>query len=182
MKSLLMANPDEKQIPGAIQHPIFYDTRIIEKWAEHKCGSGLWYVFGFKYGAYRESINLEAVLERHQEKILTLANNIDSEEFEDSSFNEVFFAKLWEYMSKDVIPKLFQFHAQIDGKISRLMRYLYLVFLVLLVCGVLFPLIYLILNFSVLFLIMAYSTVIGTLFFIAITFHIFLSKEANHNI
>lgn len=180
MKSLLMTNPKEKHIPETITYPIFYDNSIIEKWVEHKCGSGLWYVFGYKYGAYKESLNLEAVFERHQEKVLTLANTIDNETFENSSFNEVFFSKLWEYMSKEVIPKLYQFQGQMDKKSPRLVRYLYSIFLLLMVFGVLLPLTYLMLNFSVITLIVGYAIVISTIFFIAITFHVFLSKEANH--
>lgn len=180
MKSLLMTNPKEKHLPETIKYPAFYDNSIIQKWAEHKCGSGLWYVFGYKFGAYKESLNLEAVFERHQERILTLANTIDSEAFENSSFNEVFFTKLWEYMTQNVIPKLFQFQVQMDRKTPRLVRYLYIIFLLLMVFGVLLPLTHLMLNFSVLAIIVGYSIVISTIFFIAITFHVFLSKEANH--
>ncbi len=179
LKSLLMTNPKEKRIPETIDYPISYSNNIIEKWAEHKCGSGLWYVFGYKYGNYKESINLEAVFERHQEKILTLANTIDNDVFEDSSFNEVFFSKLWEYMTKDVIPKLYQFQSQMDKKAPRLVRYLYIIFLLLMVFGVLLPLIYLMLGFSSWAIIVGYSIVISTIFYIAVTFHVYLSKEVN---
>ncbi len=180
MKSLLMTNPYEKHIPENINYPIFYNNNIIEKWVEHKSGSGLWYVFGYKFGNYKESLNLEAVFERHQEKILTIANTIDQEVFEDSSFNEVFFSKLWEYMIKEVIPKLYQFQGQMERKTPRLVRYLYIIFLLLMVFGVLLPLTYLMLDFSNLVIITGYSIVISTIFYISITFHVFLSKEVDH--
>lgn len=179
LKSLLMTNPKEKIIPEIINYPISYNNSIIEKWTEHKCGAGLWYVFGYKYGNYKQSINLDAIFDRHQEKILTLANTIDNEVFENSSFNEVFFAKLWEYMTKEVIPKLYQFQSQVDRKAPRLVRYLYIIFLLLMVFGVLLPLTYLMLGFSSLLIIVGYSIVISTIFYIAITFHVFLSKEVN---
>ncbi len=179
LKSLLMTNPKEKAIPEIINYPISYNNSIIEKWSEHKCGAGLWYVFGYKYGNYKQSINLEAIFDRHQEKILTLANTIDNNVFENSSFNEVFFSKLWEYMTKDVIPKLYQFQSQLDRKAPRLVCYLYIIFLLLMVFGVLLPLIYLMLGFSSWVIIVGYSIVISTIFYIAITFHVFLSKEVN---
>lgn len=179
LKSLLMTNPKEKIIPEIINYPFSYSNSIIEKWTEHKCGAGLWYVFGYKYGNYKQAINLDAIFDRHQEKILTLANTIDNDVFENSSFNEVFFSKLWEYMTKEVIPKLYQFQSQVDRKAPRLVRYLYIIFLLLMVFGVLFPLTYLMLDFSSWVIIVGYSIVISTIFYIAVTFHVFLSKEVN---
>lgn len=181
LKSLLMTNPKEKYIPETINYPIVYSDSIIEKWVEHKSGAGLWYVFGHKFGTYKNSINLEAVFERHQEKILTLACTIDNEAFEDSSFNEVFLSKLWEYMTKEVIPKLYQFQSQMSRNAPRLVRYLYIIFMLLMAFGVLLPLIYLMLGFSALIIIVGYSIVISTIFYIAITFHAYLSKEVNQH-
>ncbi|MDN3723656.1 hypothetical protein QRD02_04630 [Aequorivita sp. SDUM287046] len=179
LKSLLMTDPNEKQIPETIDYPIFYDSDIIAKWVEHKSGSGLWYVFGYKFGHYKDSLNFEAVFERHREKILTLANTIDNEVFDSSSFNDIFFSRLWEYLTKDVIPKLSQFQSHIDRKTPRLIYYLYIVFLLLMVFGVLVPLTYLMLGFSIFAVIISYSIVISTIFYVAVTFHIFLSKEVN---
>ncbi|MCB0464294.1 MAG: hypothetical protein KDC78_01280 [Aequorivita sp.] len=179
LKSLLMTSPNEKHISETISYPVFYDSSIIEKWVEHKSGSGLWFIFGYKYGNYKESLNLDAVFERHREKILTLANTIDNTVFEDSSFNEVFFAKLLEYLTKEIIPKLSQFQSHINRKTPQLIYYSYIVFLLLILFGVLLPLTYLMLNFSVLAIIVSYSIVISTIFFVAITLHVFLSKEEN---
>jgi len=179
LKSLLMTNPKEKHITETIDYPIFYDNDIIEKWVENKSGSGLWYVFGYKFGNYKDSLNLEAVFERHREKILILANTIDHEKFEDSSFNEIFFSKLWEHLTKETIPKLSQFQSHINRSTPRLIYYLYIVFLLLTVFGVLLPLTYLMINFSVVAIIVGFSIVISTIFYVAVTFHIFLSKEVN---
>jgi hypothetical protein len=82
-------------------------------------------------------------------------------------------------MTKEVIPKLNQFQSQVDRKAPRLVRYLYIIFLLLMVFGVLFPLTYLMLDFSSWVIIVGYSIVISTIFYIAVTFHVFLSKEVN---
>jgi len=180
MKSLLMTNPNQRIIPETIDYPIFYNNNILKKWVTHKSGAGLWYVFGYKFGNYKDVLQLNVVFERHKEKILTLANTIDNGVFETSSFNEVFFSKLWEYLIKDTIPKLAQYQSQIDRKTPPLIYYLYIVFLLLMVFGVLLPITYLMLNFSVVILIVGYSIIISTIFYTAITFHIFLSKEVKN--
>ena len=177
LKSLLMDRPDQKQIPKNLSYPLSYGKAIVEKWATHKCGSGLWYVFGYKYGNYKDSIQLANVYERHQEKILALANTIDREVFEDSSFNEVFMTRLWEYMTQDVLPKLVQIQDQLALRMPPLLRYLYIVFLLLMIFGVMLPLLFLMLNFSSLIIMVSFSVVISSLFYIAITFHSFLARE-----
>lgn len=179
LKSLLMTNPKEKQIPESIRYPKVYNKDIVSKWLEHKCGSGLWYFFGYKYGSFRESLDYNSVFERHQEKIITLANSIDGEAFEDSSFNEVFLAKLGEYMSKEVIPKLFQFQGRTDKKLPSILRYLYTIFLGLVSFGVLLPLVFLLFNLPIIVLVVSYSFVISIVFFIATSFYQFVAKEAN---
>src|SRR5690606_36883832 len=120
LKPLLMTNPKEKYIPETINYPLVYSDSIIQKWAEHKARAGLCYVCGYKFGNYKKSINLDAVFDRHQEKLLTLACTIDNEAFEDSSFNEVFLSKLWVYLTKEVIPKLYQFESQMNRNTPRL--------------------------------------------------------------
>jgi len=179
LKSILMTSTKEKQIPESIRYPKVYNKEIVSKWLEHKCGSGLWYFFGYKYGRYKESLDYNSVFERHQEKIMTLANSIDSEAFEDSTFNEVFLAKLGEYMSKEVIPKLFQFQGRTEKQLPTIMGYLYTIFLFLVVFGVLLPLVFLLFNLSLITLVISYSIVISLIFFIATSFYQFVVKEAN---
>lgn len=179
MKSLLMTSPKEKKIPESISYPRVYDQEIVQKWLEHKCGSGLWYYFGYKYGVFKEALDYNAVFERHQEKIMTLANAIDSEYFEDSSFNEVFFSKLGEYMTKDVIPKLFQFQEKSGKNMPGMIRYLYFIFLSLVLFGLLLPLAFLLFSLPVIALIGSYAFVISVIFFIATTFYQFLFRDIN---
>lgn len=179
MKSLLMTNPREKHIPDNIRYPKMYDKEMVSKWLEHKCGSGLWYYFGYKFGSFKESLDYTSVFERHQEKIMTLANSIDSEAFEDSSFNEVFLAKLGEYMSKEVIPKLVQVQGRTAKQMPSIIIYLYTIFIILTIAGVLLPLVFLLFNLPIMTLAISYSIVISSIFFIATGFYQFVMKEAN---
>jgi hypothetical protein len=179
MKSLLMTSPRDKAIPESIKFPRMYNKDMVSKWLEHKCGSGLWYYFGYKFGSFKEALNYEAVFERHQEKIMTLANSIDSQAFEDSSFNEVFLAKLGEYMSKEVIPKLFQVQGRTDKQMPTIVKFLYSIFLALVLAGVLLPLLFLLFSLPIIALVISYSVVISIIFFIAISFYQFVMKEAN---
>jgi hypothetical protein len=180
LKSLLMTSTKDKKVIEDIVYPESYDRDIVEKWLEHKCGSGLWYYFGYKYGIFKEALNLEAVFERHQDKIMTLANTIDNEVFEDSSFNEVFLSKLGEYMSKEVMPKLYQIQESMGSKLPRVMRYLYIIFLLLVIFGVLFPVFFLLFNLPVISLMISYALVVSIIFYISTTFYQFLNGELSN--
>ena len=179
LKSLLMTKPKERKLPKNIQFPKIYDKGIIEKWLEHKCGSGLLYYFGYKFGIYKETLDIESVFERHQDKIIALANSIDPEVFEDSSFNEVFLSKLGDYMSNDVMPKLYQLQEDVNTEMPSLLKYLYGIFLFLILFGVLLPLGFLLFNLPILLLIISFASVVSIIFFLATTFYQFLSKEIN---
>ncbi|MFK5981629.1 MAG: hypothetical protein QM499_01855 [Flavobacteriaceae bacterium] len=179
LKSLLMTKPKEKKLPKNIQFPKIYDKAIIEKWLEHKCGSGLLYYFGYKYGIYKETLDIESVFERHQDKIMSLANSIDPEVFEDSSFNEVFLSKLGDYMSNDIMPKLFQLQEDVNTDMPSLLKYLYGIFLFLILFGVLLPLGFLLFNLPIFLLIISFASVVSIIFYLATTFYQFLSKEIN---
>lgn len=179
LKSLLMTSPKDKKLPENIRYPSVYDKDMVAKWLEHKCGSGLWYYFGYKYGDFKSSLDFNNVYERHQEKIMTLANTLDSEAFQDSTFNEVFLAKLGEYMSKEVIPKLFQFQGRTAKGLPGMVRYLYGIFLFLVIFGVLVPLAQLLLGLPMVLLAISFSFVIAVIFFVATSFYQFVSREAN---
>lgn len=179
LKSLLMTKPKERKLPKNIHFPKIYDKAIIEKWLEHKCGSGLLYYFGYKFGIYKETLDIESVFERHQDKIIALAISIDPEVFEDSSFNEVFLSKLGDYMSNDVLPKLYQLQENINTDMPSLLKYLYGIFIFLVLFGVLLPLGFLLFNLPVLLLIISFASVVSILFYLATTFYQFLSKEIN---
>jgi len=176
-KALLITSPKEKSVPENIKYPKHYDNAIVEKWLEHKCGSGLWYYFGYKYASYKSALDLDAVYERHQDKIMTLAQSIDSEAFEDSSFNEVFLSKLGEYMNKEVIPKLHQFQTFAAQKLPKMVNYLYVLFIGFVVFGVLLPICYQLLNLDPFILIVSIAIILSLIVFITASFYRFLTNE-----
>ncbi|MEP2937346.1 MAG: hypothetical protein ABJM06_03050 [Gilvibacter sp.] len=178
MKSLLYTSARDKKISEEIRMPAVYDKRLIEKWLEHKCGSGLWYYFGYKYNIYKEALDLNTVYERHQEKIMKLALSIDNDTFEDSSFNEVFLSKLGEYATNEILPKLYQLQEGSEQKVPSLVRYLYLISLSLILFGVLLPLAVSLFALPAMASILGVSIIIAVVFFIATAFFQFLSKAS----
>lgn len=176
-KSLLLTSPKEKIVNENIRFPRHYDNAIVQKWLEHKCGSGLWYYFGYKYGTFKNALDLEAVYERHQDKIMTLAQSIDSEAFEESSFNEVFLSKLGEYINKEVIPKLHHYQKFAAKKLPKMVNYIFSIFIILVLFGVLLPLMYNLLQLDPLTAIISISTTVGVIVFITTSFYHFLTKE-----
>ncbi len=178
-KSLLLTHPSERLNLEQIKYPDVYGRAIVEKWLAHKCGSGLWYYFGYKYGDFKASLDYNAVFERHQDKIMNLALSIDHEAFQDSSFNDVFLAKLGEYMNQEVVPKLMQFKGQTESHLPPIMNYLYVVFALLIGFGVFIPLVSLILQWSPVFLILGISVTLSVLLYIALGFYPYIYKEAN---
>lgn len=179
LKSLLYTEPKQKNLPNTIIYPLQYNTAILKKWLEHKVGSGLWYHFGYRFGDFKNALNLDALHERHQDKIIALANSIDPIGFEDSSFNDVFLSKFGEYLNKDLIPKLFE--AQCDKKngLSSSLQNLYILFAAMVVIGVLLPLLSTLFDLPTIILIASFSFVISALVFIVFAGLSFLSKSVN---
>jgi hypothetical protein len=66
-----------------------------------------------------------------------------------------------------------------EQKIPAIMRYLYALFLFLVLFGVLLPLMELLFSISPLLLILSFSLVISAIFFVATTFYPFLNREIN---
>lgn len=176
-KALLITSPKEKSVTENIRYPRHYDNAIVEKWLEHKCGSGLWYYFGYKFATYKSALDLDAVYERHQDKIMTLAQSIDSEAFEDSSFNEVFLSKLGEYMNKEVIPKLHQFQTFAAQKLPKMVNYIYALFVSFVGAGVLLPVIYHLLGMDSIIAVFSISFILSVVVFITASFYNFLTRE-----
>ncbi len=179
LKSLLLTHPKEKYIPETITYPSSYAPELVKKWTEHKIGSGIHYVFGYRFGAYKDFLNLDAVFERHQEKILSLAHSIDSQEFEGYSFNDLFLARLWEYLTKEIIPRLAQNESFLERRMTPFMQYLYICFFVFVFFGILLPILYAMLSLGAVALIVSFSAVTSTLLFVLLTFYVFLSAEVN---
>lgn len=178
-KSLLMTHPLEPVKGDQVTYPEIYDKAIVQQWLRHKCGSGLWYYFGYKYGEFKGALDYNAVFERHQEKIMNLALSISNDTFQDSSFNEVFLAKLGEYMNQEIIPKLLLYRDQTQTNLPALMNYLYAIFVTLMGFGVLLPMIALLFQLSLSFLVFGISITLSVLVYVALGLYPFLYREAN---
>ena len=179
LKSLLYTQPKQKNLPTTIEYPSQYNPAILEKWLEHKVGSGLWYHFGYRFGDFKNTLDLDALHERHQDKIIALANSIDPISFEDSSFNDVFLSKFGEYLNKDLIPKLFEAQSNKKNGLSASLQNLYVLFAAMVVIGMLLPLLSTLIGLPTIILICSFSFVISALVFMVISGLSFLSKTVN---
>lgn len=176
LKSLLYTQPKQKNLPTTIEYPSQYNPAILEKWLEHKVGSGLWYHFGYRFGDFKNTLDLDALHERHQDKIMALANSIDPVSFEESSFNDVFLSKFVEYINKDLIPKLFEAQSNKQNGLSKTLQLLYMLFGSMVVIGVLIPLLSILLGLPPFLLVLSYSFVISAIVFMVISGLSFLTK------
>ena len=176
LKSLLYTQPKQKNLPTTIEYPSQYNPAILEKWLEHKVGSGLWYHFGYRFGDFKNTLDLDALHERHQDKIMALASSIDPVSFEESSFNDVFLSKFGEYINKDLIPKLFEAQSNKQNGLSKTLQLLYMLFGSMVVIGVLIPLLCVLLGLPPFLLVISYSFVISAIVFMVISGLSFLTK------
>lgn len=176
LKSLLYTEPKQKHLPNSIIYPQQYNPAILEKWLEHKVGSGLWYHFGYRFGDFKNALNLDALHERHQDKIMSLAHTVNPSGFEDSSFNDVFLSKFGEYLNKDLIPKLFEAQSDKKNGLSASLKNLYLLFSGMLAVGVLLPLLITLFSLPNILLVVSFSFVISSLVFMVVSGLSFLGK------
>lgn len=176
LKSLLYTEPKQKHLPNSIIYPQQYNPAILEKWLEHKVGSGLWYHFGYRFGDFKNALNLDALHERHQDKIMSLAHTVNPSGFEDSSFNDVFLSKFGEYLNKDLIPKLFEAQSDKKNGLSASLKNLYLLFSGMLAVGVLLPLLITLFSLPNILLLVSFSFVISSLVFMVVSGLSFLGK------
>jgi len=177
MKSMLLTQPNNGKVPATINYPDSYGGPIIEHWIQHKIGSGLWYFFGYKFANFKELLKLENVHERQQDKIMSLAMDIDPEAFEENSFNEVFLSKLGEYITKKILPSLYE-ERTIKTSVLPLRTKLFTALLgILIISGVVAPLLVTLLELPILILIISYSFICTLLCYISIAFYQFLKYE-----
>ncbi|OAB78856.1 hypothetical protein [Cochleicola gelatinilyticus] len=179
LKSLLFTNSLQKATPSITIYPKNYKPKLVEKWHTHKCGSGLWYFFGYKYALYKESLDIEGISEDKQDKMIQLASKMDPQVFEDSSFNELFLSKLGEYATKKIIPNLLSERLKNKAKLPVSVLYLNILFVIITCMGIILPLVYLLFNVPVQVLILSISFIISTVFFLSTTFFQFIFEEVD---
>ncbi len=181
MKSLLLTQPKNGKLSKNLNYPKTYDSPIVEKWIQHKVGSGLWYFFGYKYNTFKQALDIENILERRQDKIMSLAMSMDPEVFEENSFNEIFLSKLGEYITKTILPDLYQERTKKTPALPRRLQYVTVLLSLLLLLGVIAPLATLLLGLPIIVIIISYSFVCGFLCYLLLGFYQFLKFEITEN-
>lgn len=177
-KSLLINDPTKSEV-GQFSNPRLYDKRILQKWVEHKCGSGLWYFFGYKYSNFKDELEVSRVFERHEEKILSNAVQIDLNRYQNMGFSEELLSKLGEQISEDVIPRLHSLTLQSQRQIPGVINTTYILLVSLTVFGVFQPLAALILQLPAIISYITLGIVLGILLFIVLSIYPYVSQEVN---
>lgn len=156
----------------------FYETLLLEKWVKYDCGNGLWYYFDNEYAIYKNKFNFN-IYQEYQKEILMLCLQIDKERYQGMQFDNQLLAKLGTQMHSDIIPKLFKAQLSIEKGLPVIINYLFIIFVLLVLLGVIIPL------FSNLFMlcpvwdIISISGTIGICSYIILSFYGFMKQEIN---
>lgn len=154
----------------------FYDTQLLEKWVKYDCGNGLWYYFENKYAVYKDNFNF-SVYEGYKNEIIESCLQIDKERYHDMPFGAKLLAKLGNQIYSDIIPKLFTAQLSIEKGLPKIVNYLFTIFVLLVVFGVVIPLLSNIFNLCFIWDIISISTTIGICAYIIFSFYGFMKQE-----
>lgn len=154
----------------------FYDTQLLEKWVKYDCGNGLWYYFDNEYAVYRNSFNLN-IYKGYKDEILESCLQIDKERYQGMSFDAKLLAKLGTQMHSDIIPKLFKAQLSIEKGLPKIVNYLFSIFVLLALFGVITPLLSSIFNLCPIWDMISISATIGICAYIILSFYGFMKQE-----
>lgn len=177
-KSLLLNDPSNSKV-DSFSNPRTYSPRILKKWIEHKCGSGIWYYFGYKYASYKEELDVNRIFERHQEKVLSYAVQLDTHRYQDMGFSEDLLSKLGEQMSEEIIPRLFSITMQSQQRIPMIINFAFTLLALLTVMGIFLPISILLFQLSLFFSFISIAFVCSILLFMTLSIYPFVIKEIN---
>ena len=177
-KSLLLNDPSRSKVAN-FSNPRSYSKRILQKWVEHKCGSGLWYYFGYKYATFKEELDVNRVYERHEEKIMSYAVQLDANKYQDMGFSEELLSKIGEQISDDIIPRLYNLTLQAHQRLPNIVNIAYLLILLLTIGGIFLPLSTLLFPLPALFSYGILGLVLSTMLFLITSLYPYMRKEIN---
>lgn len=177
-KSALLTDPAQSKIDPFI-NPRSYNVRILKKWVEHKMGSGLWHYFGYKYPSFKDELDVNRIFERHQDKILNYAIQLDLNRYQDMGFSEHLLSKLGEQMSEEVIPRLLELTLQTRQRIPKIINITYALMVLLIIFGVFQPLALFLFTLPALFAYISIAVVTSMLLFIMLAIYPFVLQEIN---
>ena len=177
-KSVLLTDPSNSKIDTFI-NPRNYSTRILKKWVEHKVGSGLWHFFGYKYASFKDELDVNRIFERHQDKILSYAIQLDLHRYQEMGFSEELLSKIGEQMSEDVFPRLLTLTLQMRQKVPRIINAAYALLVLLIIFGIFQPLVAFLFVLPVILSYMSIGIVVSLLLFIMLSVYPFVLSEIN---
>jgi hypothetical protein len=177
-KSVLLTDPSNSKIDTFI-NPRNYSTRILKKWVEHKVGSGLWHFFGYKYASFKDELDVNRIFERHQDKILSYAIQLDLHRYQEMGFSEELLSKIGEQMSEDVFPRLLTLTLQMRQKVPRIINAAYALLVLLVIFGIFQPLVAFLFVLPVILSYMSIGIVVSLLLFIMLSVYPFVLSEIN---
>lgn len=177
-KSLLLDDPSKSKVE-TFSNPRTYSPRILKKWVEHKCGSGIWYYFGYKYASYKDELDVNRIFERHQEKILSYAVQLDTHRYQDMGFSEDLLSKLGEQVSEEIIPRLFSITIQSQQRVPNIINYAFVLLAILTLFGIFLPIGTLLFQLPLLYSFTSIGIVASILLFMLLSVYPFVLKEIN---
>ncbi len=177
-KAILLNNPKQSKTEHYM-NPKTYDQAILEKWVEHSVGSGLNHFFGYKYNNLKEELDVQRVFERHQEKIVSYAVQIDTVRYQDFGFSEDLLSKLGAHLSEELLPRLLELTVQSHRKVPSIVIFAFLMLVALVVFGVFQPIVTILFGLPVIFNFISIATVLGMLLFMMLSIYPFVSKQIN---
>ncbi len=177
-KAVLLTDPSNSKIDTFI-NPKKYSTRILKKWAEHKVGSGLWHFFGYKYASFKDELDVNRIFERHQDKILSYAIQLDLHRYRDMGFSEDLLSKIGEQMSEDVIPRLLTLTLQSRQKVPRVINATYILLILLVIFGIFQPIVLFLFVLAPIFTYISIGVVLSLLLFLTLSIYPFVISEIN---
>lgn len=177
-KSILLTDPAQGKV-GTFVNPVRYNVRLLKKWVEHKVGIGLWHYFGYKYPSYKDDLDVNRIFERHQDKMLSYAVQLDVNRYQDMGFSENLLSKLGEQMSEEVIPRLLELTLQTRQHVPKIINIAYILMVLLIIFGVFQPLVIFLFALPPLLVYISIAMVASILLFIMLVLYPFVVQEIN---
>lgn len=177
-KSLLLNDPTKSNVKNYM-NPKEYDIRMLKKWTMHKVGMGWNHYFGFKYNHFKQELDVYRIYERHQDKILKYAIELDTVRYQNMGFGEELISKLGMHLSEEVLPQLLALTQQSLKKMPKIINIAYSLLIILILFGVLLPVVTLLFSLDNIFGFISISVILSILLFLMFSTYQYVAKQIN---
>lgn len=164
-ESLLMFEDRDKNL--------IYSTIDLDVLAGLHIGGSVWYHLANEWGNYEGALNLTAFKPKEKERICFLASKIDKK-FDGREFDRTLLAEVGTEMSEHNIPQLYELLLENTKPLPFVVKYLWILMVIVLMFGVLIPIILSALkipeNICSIFSALQASSLIIVIFFFILTF------------